>query len=158
MEFAAVLQVRQQRIAKHANTQRVPGLAPDDVAQELTACLWRAFTTFTGEYSESRFNKYWWSIWLNRKADLIDHFFAGKRAAEITHLEPEELEALAPLVTVRDVVPCPSSDPVARAAWFMLQEGYQAQEVRKVLEISLRKFYGIIASWRCPEVRELLVG
>lgn len=155
-DFAYLYRQRSDEIIRLSHTQRVIGMEPGDVASELTECLWKAFSTFRPTDGLT-LGQYWWSIWMNRKADLITAYFAKKRLHAMP-MSPQDIadlgEALAPLVTVGDL--CPTADPTERVVWWMLSTGVTGLEVRELLRISWRTFYRILDGWRTDEVRSLL--
>jgi hypothetical protein len=152
---------RRSEIHRLSYTQRVPGLDPEDVEEELTVALWRACTSYDPD-SGATLGQWWWSLWMNRKADLIDGYFRKKRLHPAP-MDPEEVvglvDALSPLLRTGDLpIPhCPCEGTTERRVWVLLALGYPGQEVRKVLSISRRRFYTIIDGWKTPEVKALLL-
>lgn len=159
VDFQRVYTSRRAEIARLSRTQRVPGHDPDDVASELTIALWKACSTFDPAIGLT-LGQWWWSIWTNRKADLIDRYMAAKRvnpvpmdADEITAL----VEALTPLADRADFPGCPSNDPVERWIWRLIGLGYEYQEIQRMTKTNVYRFYKIIESWRTPQIKGALL-
>lgn len=160
-DFAEVLSDRAEELARLSYTQKVPGLEREDVHQELVATLWKAWTTYTPE-SGTTLGQWWWVVWIRRKADLIEAFFARKNRFTTAPFTDDHLESLAvqigdsmePLVSVSDL--CPSDEPTAVALWVLLAAGFTNVEIRNLLGISVRRFYSIVDTWRTAEVRAAL--
>lgn len=151
---------RRSELARLARTQRVPGMEQDDVHAELSLCLWRACQTYDPA-SNVKLGQWWWAIWMNRKANLIEAYFRLRRVHP-TPMTPDKVvdlvDALSPALTHKDMrVPhCPSLDQIERSVWLLLSLGYQRTQVQRMLNIRKRQIYGIIHSWRTPEVLALL--
>lgn len=150
MEYEAAYEQHREQISRHSRVTFVPGLEPEDVASEMMLCLWRACQTWTE--AKGQFAPYWWSLWLNRKADIIRQYNAGKR------IHPIPVETLPePGYGVR-LFPYPPemSDPVGRLVWMDIAVGYTPTEVRKRHRLSSRKYYSMLAKWRTDEVLQML--
>lgn len=155
MDFEEVYARYVPEIRLLSKTQRVPGLDPDDVASEMTVALWKASTTYQ-EGSTLSFGQWWWSVWLNRRSDLSEAFYAAKRV----HAVPVDQTHWKGYLDKEDVVtvlpPCPSDAVLDQIIWRMLAEGAPATEVMSYTEISKRAYYATIRGWRTPEVRRHL--
>lgn len=143
----------EKEISRLSRTQRVPGLEPEDVANEMLSVLWKAATTYQPD--RGAFGVYWWSSWLNRRNDLLSAFSARKRP---------------PVVPVANVpeVPGPEYHPfpmppegtgiLAQEVWGAIAYGETTTQIRRDLELSKRRYYSIIKSWHTDEVRRDLKG
>lgn len=151
MTYEDLHRSRRVEITKLAYTQKVPGLTADEVAQELSTALWKAWKTYDPTQGLT-LGQWWWVIWIRHKATLIEAFFRNK--VEQVPMTPQELAALAPVVLPNDLIPCPSTDDTAKRVWGLLAQGFQITEVRAM--VGKRRFYQIIDQWRTPEVQALL--
>src|SRR4051812_48493976 len=68
---------RKSEIQKLATWQAIPGMKYSDVKQELIYTLWRAVDTYRPEVGTT-LGQWWWAIWMRRKSDLIEAYFAKK--------------------------------------------------------------------------------
>lgn len=154
--FDSLYREMEPAIRRASRYQWIPGMEPEDVFAEMTAVFWRAWQTW--DPNRGSLSRRWWSMWLCRKADLIESYFAAKRGAEISVLTlEEELHQL--LVCEEATCPeCPSSELVPGLVWTMLAMGFLGTEVRRMLRLSVYTFYKILGEWRTPEVRALLVS
>ena len=149
MDFDTAWAVYEAQIRRVSHTQRVPGMDPDDIYNEMAICLWRATKTFTP--GPTPFGSYWWSLWLNRRGDIAAAHYALKRVHGIPteHLPERSYEDT--------LFPIPStSEPLGIAVWGALAGGDTAKEVQDDHGISRRRYYDIIGSWRTEQVREAL--
>jgi DNA-directed RNA polymerase specialized sigma24 family protein len=160
-EFNDLVEAWEPKLDTHARSQRVPGLDRDEVKAEMLECLWRAVVTFD-EAQGVTLEPYWWRIWINRKGDLIARHFATKRRAAVISGDmtwvAELADDLYPLLrdmagrtsaeSLQKAPECPLSDSMTKKVWTLLAAGFQAQEVRVMLELSLRRYYRIIHALR----------
>lgn len=157
MDFEKVYAKYAPEISLLAKSQRVPGLDPEDIASEMTVALWKATTSYQPDSGLS-FGQWWWSLWLNRRSDLSEAFYASKRI----HPTPMDPQAARDALEAEDRVvvlpPCPSDDVLDNVIWRMLAQGSTATEVMTFTEISKRAYYSTIHEWRTPEVRRHLSG
>lgn len=157
MDFEKVYARYASEISLLAKSQHVPGLDVEDIASEMTVALWKATQTYDND-SDLSFGQWWWSLWLNRRSDLSEAFYAAKRV----HPTPVDPQAVRDALEAEDRVvvmpPCPSADVVDNIIWRMLAEGSNALEVMSFTEISKRAYYSTIRGWRTPEVRRRLLG
>lgn len=157
--FDAVAVRMRSKVKRHARNQRVPGMDHEDVESEMLLCLWKAWTTFDPDEG-LLLEQWWWAIWINRKAGLIETYFAKKRITNTVPMTQHEiidlLDSLSPLLQPGDFPECPSSDPVARTVWHLLASGYTGVEIRQLTEMGWRRFYRIIEGWRTGEVKAAL--
>jgi DNA-directed RNA polymerase specialized sigma24 family protein len=150
MDFDTAWAMYGPEIGRIALRQRVPGLDPDDVASEMSICLWRACRTFRP--GATPFGTYWWSLWLNRRSDIADAHYALKRVHGIpTDTLPERAydDALFPMP--------PTKDELGVAVWGALAAGDTPKEVQDDHGLSRRRYYDIIRGWQTPEVRAALL-
>lgn len=77
MDFRVAHGIYGPEIARISQNARVPGMDTDDVAQEMTICLWKA--SVTHDPAKGPFGTYWWSLWLNRRSDITGAHHAMKR-------------------------------------------------------------------------------
>lgn len=152
MDFVEAYEQHREQIGRHARTVFVPGLESEDVASEMTVCLWNACKNYTP--GKGQFAPYWWSLWLNRKADIIRSWNAEKRVHPIpveTLPETGYGEALFPM-------PPAESDHLGCKVWLDIAVGYSPTEVRRKHHLSARRYYSLIESWRTDEVRRSLLS
>lgn len=151
-------------IAVTARGQRVPGLTVSEVEAEMWECLWRAHETFNKK-SGLTVEQYWWAIWQNRKINLIAYHFRQKRDRSrevltdpVVLMDSETMMALHPLVTIDDVlIPLSEDeDPMAVHVWRLLATGSTRMDVLDICEISKRRFYTIVDTWRTDNMKEYL--
>lgn len=133
----------------------MPGMDTDDIFAEMIECLWRAHCSFRISSGIS-IERYWWSIWMNRKADLVRRNTAMKRDCSNETLVDDVFEEHHPLTPEPVVVPAPTFDSVSVRVWSMLADGYGPKEVMARCGISQRRFYEIVRQWRTAEIREAL--
>jgi hypothetical protein len=152
MDFREVYKNFCDDIKVTALSQHVPGMAYDDVVSEMTACLWKAWRSH--DPSKGSFGSYWWSLWLNRKADIYNAFRRQKRPTTVP-LPPELLPDEALLT---QIVPLPpkGSSHAAKLVWHMLATGERASDVIEKTGLTRRRYYELIASWRTKEVEDSL--
>jgi DNA-directed RNA polymerase specialized sigma24 family protein len=150
MDFDVVHQAYANEIQRLAYRQQVPGMDPDDVANEMLIVLWKASRSFKAE--QGSFGTYWWSLWLNRRSDIAEAYHARKRVKAIP-------TGTVPDTVVYDPLPLlpPTSDPVEAMVWRLLAAGETGQDTRVLTEMSRRRYYDLLASWRTEEVRDGLI-
>jgi hypothetical protein len=151
MEFQEALARMDKRIRVACQRDRLPGLLPSEVRSEMLECLWRAAQTYEQDKNDS-FDAWYFLLWNQHKARHLRSFFAQKRAQGHEVLTNFEMEAFHPLIEgpeASDSTP-PSfvAGVVQRRVWAMLAAGYKPSEVRSMLNLSLRRYYGIIHEWR----------
>ena len=151
MGFDEVYEKFAEDIKVTALSQRVPGLDYDDVVSEMSACLWIAWNK--DKQPDMPFGKFWWSLWLNRKADLIRSSHRMKRPQNVIHVWSHELMDQNYL---HELIPSCSGTRLQQNVWKMLAVGYTPTEVQTCLGISRRTYYGIIQRWRTPEIEDVL--
>lgn len=155
-EFNELLADYEVRIRNSARVHPVPGMDQDDVVQEMRICLWKARATY--EANRGEFGTYWWSVWLNHRANLIKRFFRMKRPKEIP------VDDLTPLDTgttddhPRGPEPSITSDPTSAEMWLMIGEGFSMREIVTALDINNHVYYRQLRSWQTDEVRRFLQG
>lgn len=158
MDFEGVYQEWEGAIKARAHHQHVPGLDYDDVVAEMTTCLWIAWNKDTRK--DDTFAKFWWSLWLNRKIDLIKYAKRARRPQQsdlISLGDMTLLDALAGASRRESVPPMPGKwETTSGTVWRMLAMGYTPTEVQVSLRLPKRSYYGIISNWRTNEVRSLL--
>ena len=59
-------------------SQRIPGMTPDEVRAEMLECVWRAWATYRASFGVP-IEKYWWTIWVRHRTDLLAAVFRMKR-------------------------------------------------------------------------------
>jgi DNA-directed RNA polymerase specialized sigma24 family protein len=152
MDFDAALRQYGGEIRRIAHRQVLPGMDADDIASEMTIVLWKACSTYDKSTS-TPFGTYWWSMWKNRRSDLNESYYAKKRARTV----PVER---VPETTYSDSFPLlpPTRDPVEAMVWRLLAEGESGKDVRMLTEMSRRRYYDLIASWRTDDIRDALLG
>lgn len=152
MDFSDVYRRYSDDIRVTALSQRVPGLDYDDVVSEMTACLWKAWTTFD-PHKGTTFGAYWWSTWLNRRTNITVAAYRQKRPKTVLAGEyiPEGRYLM-------DLLPHPPSGSTrkARKVWVLLAAGMKPSEVMEEVGMSRRTYYDLIRSWRNDEVKGLL--
>lgn len=145
MEFSEAHEKYAHDIRVAALSQRVPGLDYDDVVQEMTACLWKACASYKG----GNFPSYWWSIWLNRKIDLIRRWTYRYPTAPILTDEPEHGS-----YEDSHIPPPPDGGELEHTVWGLLAQGYERQDVLALLQITRHRYYNMLRTWKRDEVRE----
>lgn len=154
MSFAEAYEAYAQDIRTSALSQKVPGLDYDDVVSEMSICLWVATETYKAG-SRTSFGSYWWSLWLNRRSDIAGAYHAGKRVHPILTDEPlVEGSYVAPEAPEPPTGACAQD----RVVWELLAAGDTATEVIADVELTRRRYYGIVGGWRNDEVRKSLRG
>lgn len=136
-----------------ALSQRVRDHDYDDVVAEMIGCLWKAWLTH--HPGKGEFKPYWWSLWLNRRADLTRYAGRVKRPSLVTTDLPPEAWGV-PLVYEHRPLPMPS-ESVAQTVWTMIATGHTVQEILRLAGITKRRYYSLIHQWRTPEVKEALL-
>lgn len=160
--FEAIYETVGRRIAVACKTHFVPGMEREDVRQEMFITLWHAYQSFDPTLcNETDFESWWWQHWMSRKADLIDRYFALKRPREALS-DPDQIQQLVDSMYHKleagEAPQCPDPDPITTGIWEMLAQGYQGQEVRKVMHLNNRRFYQHIEALQTDEVWELLTA
>lgn len=150
-DYEAVHAKYAPQISLLARRQHVPGLEPDDVASEMTITLWRAYTTFSND-SQTSFGSYWWTLWLNRRSDIAQSYYAGKRVRAVPMSQVPERSYTDPLP-----LDPPTKDPVGAMVWRLLAEGESGKDVRMLTEISRRSYHRLLGGWRTEDVRRSLL-
>lgn len=152
IDFDDTLASRWSEIRYLAHTQYVPGMDADDIASEMSTCLWRSWATYVPESGD--FGTYWWSCWLNRRTDLWEGATAAKRPV----LVPVEDKYLDRPVTDRTGVlpPPPGTTDLGQMVWNLIARGETAVAIRQALRIGKRTYYDVITGWRTPAVRQYL--
>lgn len=148
MKFSEAYEKYRRDIKVTALAQRVPGLDYDDVVSEMLICLWRASQTY--KPGKATFGAYWWSLWLNRKANLVEAFNTAKRGVAVP---TEDIELGSYVQRTFPEAPRGSS-PQERMVWDLLGHGEPIKDVISLTRLSRRRYYDLIASWRTDEVRE----
>lgn len=158
--FEAVYEAMGRRIWDASKTHFVPGMEKADVRQEMFITLWHAYQTFDPDLSPN-IDAWWWQCWMSRKADLIERYFALKRPREALS-DPDQIQALVdslyPKLEAGRVPQCPDPDPITTGIWDMLAQGFQGQEVRKVMHLPVRRYYKHIDALCTDEVWDLLTA
>lgn len=147
MDFDRAWARYEHEIGRLSKTQYVPGMDADDVASEMSICLWRATQTYKS--GATTFGAYWWSLWLNRRSDIADAYYAIKRA----HGVPVERVPERGYEPTLFPMP-PTRDPLGVSVWGALATGDTPKEVQDDHAISRRRYYELIAGWRTDDVRE----
>ena len=156
MNFDAVWEQYKTDMAVAAFGQTVPGLDYDDVVSEMGICLWRATQTYDPD-CEVSFGAYWWSLWLNRKADLVDAWKARKRVDLGTTVPLDDVDESDYGYVQRLHIGAPEGSSATEALiWDLLSAGFTSTEVRDHSTISLRRYYATIARWRTKTIHDLL--
>lgn len=144
-------------IRRTAVRQRVPGMTTQEVENEMVYALWKACkaydpTTGDGQITLAR---YWWRVWMNHKANLIEAAMAKKRqmVVLIGGMDDagceEDYFAKVPMDEFVDLIPpCPSEDPLHQQVWNLLARGYLFNEIQERLGLKRRAFDTIVASLR----------
>lgn len=160
-EHEVIAEFDDEIIRLSRRSQRVPGLLPDDVAQEMRAALLKAIRTYD-EDSGLSIGQYWWAVWTRAKANLLKAHFAKKRPeliptddADLSNLV-DELWPLLPADFGRVDIPCPTTDETDNRCWKMLAAGFTGKEIRTILQISTRRWYAMIEVWKTNETHTLL--
>lgn len=149
MDFEATYEAFKDQIARLSCVQRIPEMEPEDVENEMTVMLWKAVDTH--DDAKGPFGTYWWSLWLNRRSDLSKSYYAVKRVHGLpTGTVPDQSYA-------QKVFPLPpKTDALGRRVWGAIANGDTTAEVRRDQELSRRRFYQLIHSWRTEEIRRML--
>lgn len=150
------------RMERQCKTQRIPGMNSDEVYAEMLYTLWKAWETYDSEVGTS-VEQWWWVLWVRRKSDLIESFFAHKRRMEVL-VENEGLELLADAVIAvpgpeeMHVVECPRHEGILTRLWHLLADGFTGVEVRKLLGIGVNAYYRSVDKLKTDDVRLALVA
>lgn len=154
MDFQDTYALYRRDIRVSALSQKVPGLDYDDVVSEMDICLWRACETYKKGTGTS-FGSYWWSLWLNRRSDIAQAYYANKRVHPVLSDEP-----LVEGSYVHPDAPKPpaGSSATDRLVWDLLAAGETATDTMDLIGVSRRKFYKTVRTWRTDEVRDALSG
>jgi len=157
--FTNVYHERLEDIDKLAWRARIPGMDRDDVRSEMAYCLWVAWRKFD-QTQCTDLGVYWWSVWLNHRANWIRSYNAQKRAAKELPFSHDELIAMAPLTYPGQLVEPPDDvdDNISHTAWAMLALGYLPGEVQEALGLSNRRYYTLIDSWKTSNVHDWLTN
>ena len=161
--FATVYHEYAQTIGKNAWNARVPGWEMEDVRAEMQFCLWRAFKTFDSTHGTD-FGVYFWTIWKTQRAFQIRKYNALKRAAAELPFTLEELAQIGPVMYLgpinadTDIFHDDELDDLSLAVWSLIGMGYQQVEIKEGLQISNRRYYSIVESWRTPHIYNWLTG
>lgn len=156
------------RVLSRSPHHQIPGLTSDDVEVEMMVCLWKArnhyrkskgTTTHTGRRTVLRsalgdgLMAYFWSIWLNRKADLIDYAmyqlrdYRKESVQEVS--DTDMLRAFGLAVTPQDLVllELPAGYTVTeQRVWKLIASGMDPVLVAKT--IGRKTFEMIMEVWR----------
>lgn len=150
MDFEDAYRQYRREIDRLAYVQRLPGLDPEDIAQEMVITLWKATESYRAE--RGSFGAYWWSLWLNRRSDLAGSYFTIKRV----HGIPTETLPEAMVWDQHQPLPPKGSTDQQRRIWEAVAAGDTPQEVRDGEGISKRRYYATVHGWRSEEVHESL--
>lgn len=150
MQFTEVYPLFKSDIAVTALAQKVPGMDYDDVVSEMTICLWKACESYS--HGATSLGAYWWSLWLNRKADLIRQWYASKRVHPILTDQVPEGSYTDPLPPD----PPKKTGDVERLVWDLLAGGDEPKEVQDALGISRRRYYNTVHTWRTDSIADML--
>lgn len=149
MDFEAVYRENEVELRRIARNAWMPGMDADDIYSELLVCLWKATTTYDAG-SETKFQSYWWSLWLNRRKDLLRAYYAQRRGDAIPFPElPDKVVTENPFPSIR------LDRWEEQAVWMLLGYGFTATEIQAL--VPRRRYYQIIQSWRTPDVRKALL-
>lgn len=154
MEFSEVYRKFASDIRITALSQKVPTLDYDDIVSEMMACLWKAWLTYSP--GSTTFGSYWWSIWLNRRADLTSQANAYKRPK---HVLIPDLTILPkhPAYTMARWPEAPSeAEELEEIVWNLIASGEPRSVVIEKTGVSKRRYYEIISRWRSEEVESRL--
>ena len=88
------------------NSQKLPGVDPEDLEVELWEVLWIACNTYDPN-AGAKFNTYFRTLVSRRFADLVKHHFAQKRHS---NLYTESLDVEAVRIAVEEMSTSPSAE------------------------------------------------
>lgn len=127
-------------------------------------CLWKARVTYAPSEGLS-LEAYWWSVWINRKTDIIRYSYRRKRefgkeqlVSDEWILENVDAEAAVGL-TFLDITDCPApptDDWLERQVWFLLSVGAATKEILALCHINVNRYHEIVDSWNTEEIRRML--
>lgn len=156
MDFDAVYPLYRREIQRASRRAFVYGLDADDIASEMTICLWKATLTYDECKTDTPFGAYWWSVWKNRRSDLLERYFAQKRIHP--DLIPHGHSTLDQIEVVeRQVPPPPGVTAEGAFVWALLAEGSPGVEARSLAEVTKRTYYAQIQAWRTQKVRDWIL-
>ena len=133
--------------------QYIPGMDREDVESEMLTVLWKASESF--DASRGSFWSYWWTMWSNKRKNLLEAFYAISRPRHVyVDTYPEHL-CQGP--TWREFPSPPEQYLDSIEVWNRLARGDTASEIKSDLGLSQRGYYSLIHQWRSdPAVREVL--
>lgn len=152
-DFDTLHRMMQSRIDRWS-WQSVPGMTREEVAVEITECLWKAWQRYDPDHPVG-FYRFWQAVWMNHKGHLIEKFFRIKRQSEVL-TDGDTIVTLAKSYSIELFPDCPVEDEDTRRVWDLLGQGLRLGEVQKALGISRRRFDQLIATLRTPEVVAIL--
>jgi hypothetical protein len=157
IEFGEQYEKYRRQVKVLARLQRVPGLDADDVEVEMLVCIWKAVQTFDPSNGLD-FGGWWWTLWLNRRSDISEAFYADKRPRPLS-CDPAIMNVVADQAEAMVVVPaCPTTGRADSAVWSALANGRTVSQAMEEAEVSRRGFYNILRGWRTPVIRNYLQG
>lgn len=142
-EFSPLLERLSPTIDRASRYARIPGMDADDVRSEMMVCLWKAHERH--DESKGEIEGYWWSIWLNRRKDLIKYW--SRRKPVLTAGSLDDIDVPQKFTTQQPDPPLGSSS-VERRVWAMIGDGAERKEILAVCGISKSTYYAIIHSWK----------
>lgn len=154
MDFGDTYARFSRDIKRRAWRERLSGLDYDDVVAEMTAALYRACQTY--DAASGAFEPYWWSIWLNRRVDLILH--AHRRFVMVPVGEDIEIIDQKHHDTYDYGLPAPpkSFEDSEERVWQMIALGRSRTEILTSTGLSKWSYYRLLRSWQTEEVLEAL--
>lgn len=155
MDFTAAFGLYRDEINLLSTRQGIPGMDADDVANEMLVCLWKACQTYDPQHGIT-FGAYWWSVWTNRKINLLASYHAPSRPRAVLVPDPAVLDRRTCDVRLPPEPPAGASS-LERVVWELLASGERGTSVRTLTEMSKRRYYDLLRTWRTDEVRDSLV-
>lgn len=141
--------------------QRIIGMSPQEVENEMVYALWKAWRSYDPTTGDGRITlpMYWWRVWMNHKANLIEKQTSQKRQRELLVLdqphwrttEDEDapwLEELEEMYGFAVIPPCPVHDPLHQQVWNLLARGFLFGEVQSMLHMTRRAFKAVLDDLR----------
>jgi DNA-directed RNA polymerase specialized sigma24 family protein len=147
-----------ERFRRVARYNYVPGMTDEDVGQEMSA-LYVKLQNMQGKNPDEG---YFWQSWKNLRIDLMRkaHATSDKTVlmplSEIVlYLDPEAPASMYERIS-RIGFPRDFYSELEHAVWNLSAMGYTQTEIRKLLDVSLRRYYSVIHGLRDPKIYNLL--
>jgi len=153
-DFESTAKEFDRPIKYEASKCSIPGMAFDDVYNEILIVVWKAFLTYKDDMGTT-FHTYWRTLWNRRKASLLAQATAFKRNLKIISTPVDDIVDIQTTGFVQ--LPDDFYTPQEQAMWNLIAVGSTRKEVLESQGISKRRYYKTLERWKeDPNILDML--